>query len=79
MPKADEIRNSLITKLMAISNQDFLKALDQLISTQVREEDTVELTKEQRIMLEMSDKDIAEGNTISHEEVDRKIKEWLKA
>ena len=44
----------------------------------MKQNDTiVELTPEQVLMLEMSEEDIQNGDTIPHEDVEQKIKEWL--
>jgi hypothetical protein len=77
MKTADNIRNRLIDKILAIQNTDFLKALDNLVSTSAQA-DTVRITKEQREMLKMSERDIAAGKLISHDRLDIEDKEWLR-
>ncbi len=61
MASVDKIRNGLIDKIQAIQNRDFLEALDKLIPSSVSESDIVELTSEQKILLEMSENDIEQG------------------
>jgi len=39
----------------------------------------VELTDEQKIMLEMSEQDIISGNLISQEAMDKRNLEWIDA
>ena len=79
MATVDKIRNELIDKIISIKNRDFLEALDKLISSSSSESDVVELTKEQKIMLEMSERDIKSGNLISQEAMDKRNLEWLNA
>ena len=79
MATVDKIRNELIDKIISIKNRDFLEALDKLISSSSFESDVVELTKEQKIMLEMSERDIKSGNLISQEAMDKRNLEWLNA
>lgn len=77
MATVDKIRNGLINKILSIKNKDLLKALDKLVSSSVSESEIVELTDEQKIMLEMSEKDIKSGKLISQEAMDKRNTEWL--
>jgi len=77
MATVDNIRNGLIDKILSIKNKDFLEALDTLVSSSAPESDIVELTDEQKIMLEMSEKDIKDGKLISQEAMDKRNLEWL--
>ena len=79
MVTVDNIRNGLIDKILAIKNREFLEALDKLISSSSSQSDIVELTDEQKIMLEMSEEDIKNGKLISQEAMDRRNLEWLNA
>ncbi len=79
MAKVDKIRNELIDKIISIKNRDFLEALNKLISSSSSESDVVELTREQKIMLKMSERDIENGNLISQEAMDKRNLEWLNA
>ena len=79
MATIDNIRNGLIDKILSIKNKDFLVALDTLISSRFSESEIIELTKEQKIMLEMSEQDIKKGNLISQEAMDKRNLEWLNA
>jgi archaellum component FlaF (FlaF/FlaG flagellin family) len=79
MESVDDIRNVLIDKILSIRNKDFLVALDKLISSSSSESEMVELTDEQKIMLEMSEKDIKEGKLISQEAMNKRNLEWLNA
>jgi len=77
MASIDHIRNSLIDKLLSIKNKEFLIALEGIVSNSNTGNDIIELTKEQEILLEMSDSDIENGRVISHEALKRKTSEWL--
>jgi len=79
MATVDNIRNELIDKILSIKNRDFLEALDKLISSTSSESEIVELTKEQKMMLEMSEQDIVNGKLISQEAMDKRNLEWIDA
>lgn len=79
MATVDNIRNGLIEKILSIKNRAFLEALDKLISSSTSETDIVELTDEQKTMLEMSEQDIKSGKLISQEAMDKRNLEWLNA
>lgn len=78
MATVDKIRNGLIDKILTIKNKDFLLALDNLISSSAADSETVQLSSEQKEMLEMSDKDIRDGRLVSQEAMDKRNLEWLK-
>ncbi len=79
MKTVDNIRNGLIDKILSSNNKDFLKALDKLISSKTTESEIVQLTDEQKIMLEMSEEDIKNGRLISQEAMNKRNLEWLNA
>lgn len=79
MATVDNIRNGLIEKILSIKNRAFLEALDKLIPSSTSDTDIVELTDEQKIMLEMSEEDIKNGKLISQEAMDKRNLEWLNA
>jgi len=79
MATVDNIRNGLIDKILSIKNKDFLEALDKLISSSASESEKIELTNEQKKMLEMSEKDIKDGRLISQEAMNKRNQEWLNA
>tara|TARA_A100001011_G_scaffold360016_1_gene406979 strand:+ start:308 stop:550 length:243 start_codon:yes stop_codon:yes gene_type:complete len=79
MSSTNKIRSGLIDKILSIKNRGFLEALDQLVSTSSSESEIVELSNEQKTMLEMSEKDIKNGQLISQEAMDRRNSEWLNA
>ena len=77
MATVEKIRNGLIDKILSIKNKDFLEALDKLISSSASAAEIVELTDEQKIMLEMSEEDIRNGKLISQEAMEKRNLEWL--
>ncbi|MBI1306877.1 MAG: hypothetical protein GC181_09740 [Bacteroidetes bacterium] len=77
MATVDKIRSELIDKILTIRNKDFLIALDSLISSSSADNEIVELTADQKEMLEMSEADIKNGRLISQEAMDKRNLEWL--
>jgi hypothetical protein len=79
MPSSiDHLRNTIIEKLMAISDKDYLTKLNKLVENSAIENDVVQLSPEQILMLKMSDKDIEKGNVIKHHDLDKEDLKWLK-
>ncbi len=79
METIDSIKNGLIDKIHSIKNKDLLDALDLLISSSTFDSDKVELSNEQKTMLEMSEQDIKDGNLISRDAMNKRNLEWLNA
>jgi hypothetical protein len=65
MQTIDVIRESLIAKLMAIKDKDFLVKLNNLIISAEEEEEIV-LDEDQLAMLEMSEDDAANNRLVDH-------------
>ncbi len=78
MATVDNLRNGIINQLLTISNKEYLSALYQLVEKSAVNSDTVQLSKEQILMLQLSDKDIANGKLILQETLDKSDLEWLK-
>jgi hypothetical protein len=78
MAQVDVIRNGIIDRLLAISDKDYLMALLRLVDNSTVEIGKIQLTKEQKLMLEMSEADLQYGRTISQSELDKNDLEWLK-
>jgi hypothetical protein len=74
----DNIRNSIIDKLLTISNKDYLSALYKLVEKSSVDNDLIKLSQEQILMLELSDKDIQKDRLIPQDELDNRDLEWLK-
>ncbi len=78
MTNTEIIQNNLIDKILMISNEEYLVALNNLISASPEGNQLVELTKEQELMLQMSENDIHFGKTISQNDLQIKTKKWLE-
>ena len=71
MCTTDILRNDIIDKLLTISNKDYLSALYQLVNSSSVGQDTLQLSEEQDLMLQLSDKDIKNGKLISYDQLDK--------
>ena len=78
MTATDHIRNGIIDKLLTISNKNYLSALFQLVESAKTDNDLVKLSKEQTLMLMLSDNDIKTGKIISQSQLDKNDMKWLK-
>jgi len=78
MAQVDLIRNGIIDKLLAISDKDYLLALRKLVDNAAVKEGKIKLTKEQKLMLQMSENDIKNERLTSQEDLDKADLEWLK-
>ena len=78
MATVDIIRDSVIEKLFAITNKEYLLALSKLIDSSDMANKPIKLTASQIEMLKLSEEDIKAGRLIPHEEVVQADKEWLK-
>ena len=79
MTAADNIRNNIIDKLLTISNKEYLSALYKLVSTSSVNEEVIQLSESQILMLNMSEEDIKNNRIVSQEELDKMDLEWLKS
>ena len=75
MTHIEEIRQSIIDKLLAINSEELLSALNKILES--NPEDAFQLTKEQKDMLQISKDDIANGRIIPQSEVDKIDAKWL--
>lgn len=78
MTTSDHIRNSIIEKLLTISNKEYLTALFQLVKNSSTDKGSVKLTEEQIVMLKLSEKDIKQGKLIPQSQLDKSDLKWLK-
>ena len=78
MAAADNIRNSIIDKLLTITNKDYLSALYQLVQKSSVDNDVVKLSDEQLLMLKLSDSDIENNRLIAQDQLDKNDLEWMK-
>ena len=78
MATIDHLRNGIINKHLTISNKNYLAALSQLVENSSVEKNTVKLTEEQMLMLQLSDKDIKSGRIINQAQLNKSDLKWLK-
>ncbi len=78
MNQTDIIRNSIIDKLITISNRDYLKAIYKIVDNSSVVADKIHLSAEQKIMLQLSENDIKENRIISETEMNKSDLKWLK-
>jgi RAB protein geranylgeranyltransferase component A len=78
MAQVDVIRNVIIDRLLAISDKEYLMALLRLVDNSAVENEKIQLTKEQKLMLEMSEADLQNSRIIAHNDLDKNDLEWLK-
>ena len=77
MAQVDVIRNGIIDKLLTISDKEYLMALLRLVDNSAVPDEKIKLTKEQKLMLQMSETDIQNGRIISQSDLDKNDLEWL--
>lgn len=76
MNTLENIKNSLIDRILATKNEQLLEAIKSIFdSTQL--EEIISLSTEQIEMLSMSDKDIEEGKLVSESELSKRDSKWL--
>lgn len=75
MAQIEQIRHSIIDKILSIKNEELLSAFNKILSS--NNETSTSLTKEQIEMLKMSDADIENGDLISQSEIDKMDAEWI--
>jgi len=78
MEATDILRNNIIDKLLTITDADYLSTIYQLVERSSSDNDTVKLTNEQTLMLQLSDKDIQNGKLISQDQLDKEDLQWVK-
>jgi hypothetical protein len=78
MNQTDIIRNSIIDKLITISNRDYLNAIFKIVDNSSVVADKIYLSAEQKILLQLSENDIKENRIISETEMNKSDLKWLK-
>jgi hypothetical protein len=78
MTKVDTLRNEIIEKVLCISDKDYLNAINYIVDNKEFNNNVVKLTKEQKLMLDLSDMDIKNSAIITHEDLMKKKQAWLK-
>lgn len=78
MNQTDNIRNSIIDKLITISNRDYLKAIYKIVDNSSLTSEKVQLSAEQKIMLQLSEDDLLNNRVVSEKELNKNDLKWLK-
>ena len=76
MTNIDQIRNSIIDKLLAINNSELLSAFNKIL--EANPEKPISLDESQIEMLKMSEEDILSGRLISQSEIEKEDAKWLE-
>lgn len=75
MTHIEEIRQSIIDKVLSINSEELLSSFNKILES--KSEDFMQLSKEQKEMLQMGKDDIVNGRMIPQSEVDKMDAEWL--
>jgi hypothetical protein len=73
-----QIKHRIIDKILSISDEKLLSEIDHLLDSKGSVTSYVSLTEEQKQILEWSEEDIANGDTISQSELDQEDLAWLR-
>jgi hypothetical protein len=76
MTALDVIKNSLIDRILATKNEKLLNAINNIFDL-TQTDEIVSLSSEQIEMLQMSEKDIENGDVVSESELNKTGSEWL--
>ncbi|SIS71810.1 hypothetical protein [Belliella pelovolcani] len=79
MNSAEEIRNSIIDQLLTISNNEYLKAIFEIINSSKKKGEKIQPSDAQIAMLNMSEEDIKKNRLISQEDLDESDLKWLES
>ena len=78
MNQTDSIRNSIIDKLITISNRDYLKAIYKKVDNRSLKAEKIQLSTEQKIMLRLSEEDLLNNRVVSEIDMNKNDLKWLK-
>ena len=76
MNALENIKNSLIDRILATRNEQLLEAIKNIFDS-TQSEEIISLSTEQIEMLSMSEKDIEDGKLISESELSKRDSKWL--
>lgn len=78
MSQIDQLRNEIIDRILAITDRKYLNRIEEFIAQETPNSARRSLTKEQKMMLELSLADIEKGALISQADLDQADLQWLK-
>ncbi len=76
MNALENIKNSLIDRILATKNEQLLEAIKSIFDS-TQSEEIISLSTEQIEMLSMSEKDIEYGKLVSESEISNRDSKWL--
>ena len=76
MNALENIKNSLIDRILATKNEQLLEAIKSIFNS-TQSEEIISLSTEQIEMLSMSEKDIEYGKLVSESELSNRDSKWL--
>ena len=76
MNALENIKNSLIDRILATRNEQLLDAIKSIFDS-TQSEEIISLSTEQIEMLSMSEKDIEDGKLVSESELSKRDSKWL--
>ena len=76
MNALENIKNSLIDRILATRNERLLDAIKNIFDS-TQSEEIIALSTEQIEMLSMSEKDIEDGKLVSESELGKRDSKWL--
>ena len=76
MNALENIKNSLINRILATKNEQLLEAIKSIFDS-TQSEEIISLSTEQIEMLSMSEKDIEYGKLVSESELSNRDSKWL--
>ena len=71
-----QLRNTFIDRLLTVKDSEVLASILKMLDA-TSEDEVYEVSDLQRLVLLQSESDIANGRTISQEDLDREDREWL--
>ena len=76
MNALENIKNSLIDRILATRNEQLLEAIKSIFDS-TQSEEIISLSTEEIEMLSMSEKDIEDGKLVSESELSKRDSKWL--
>ena len=76
MNALENIKNSLIDRILATKNEQLLESIKSIFDS-TQSEEIISLSTEQIEMLSMSEKDIEYGKLVSESEISNRDSKWL--
>ena len=76
MNALENIKNSLIDRILATRNEQLLEAIKSIFDS-TQSEEIISLSTEQIEMLSISEKDIEDGKLVSESELSKRDSKWL--